>query len=89
MHDLHVWSLTPGGCWGRRAGKLWRTSLLLMWGAGAPHGNGPVGTLWFLMCADPVCRRCLPASAGIPLLCAHINLSPEADPTAVLHEVRG
>lgn len=27
-------------------------------------------------------------AAGIPLLCAHINLSPEADPTAVLHEVR-
>lgn len=35
VHDLHVWSLTP----------------------------------------------------GIPLLCAHINLSPEADPTAVLHEL--
>lgn len=33
MHDLHVWSLTP----------------------------------------------------GIPLLCAHVDLSPEADPTAVLH----
>ncbi|KAL4422951.1 hypothetical protein ABPG75_009148 [Micractinium tetrahymenae] len=33
VHDLHVWSLTP----------------------------------------------------GIPLLCAHVNLSPEADPTAVLH----
>ena len=33
IHDLHVWSLTP----------------------------------------------------GIPLLCAHVNLSPEADPTDVLH----
>ncbi len=29
-----------------------------------------------------------PLDAGIPLLCAHINLSPEADPTAVLLEVR-
>ena len=33
VHDLHVWSLTP----------------------------------------------------GIPLLCAHVNLAPDADPTAVLH----
>lgn len=40
-------------------------------------------------CGLILLRRCLPASAGIPLLCAHINLSPEADPTAVLHEVRG
>lgn len=29
----------------------------------------------------------LPARAGIPLLCAHVSMSPEADPTEVLHEI--
>ena len=98
VHDLHVWSLTPGApcassplpphgsC--RSPGVLAAAQLPGL-PAASPAANAasPRASRASLLCPRSHRFHPRPAVAGIPLLCAHVSLSAEADPTGVLVEL--